>query len=125
MSALHDAVEEYLSIRRALGSPIPTAATQLRRFADLLEREGADCVTIPRALRWAQQSTRAQPATWADRLGVVRRFAAWRSLADPPCVRLVVAFNFIHGRAAAQSDAAGVRSSWLVLLSMEDRERGQ
>jgi integrase len=83
MSALHDAVEEYLSIRRALGSPIPTAATQLRRFADLLEREGADCVTIPRALRWAQQSTRAQPATWADRLGVVRRFAAWRSLADP------------------------------------------
>jgi hypothetical protein len=42
-----------------------------------------------------------------------------------PCVRLVVAFNFIHGKAAAQSDAAGVRSSWLVLLSMEDRERGQ
>jgi integrase len=83
MSALHDAVEEYLSIRRALGSPIPAAATQLRRFADFLEREGADFVTIPRALRWAQQSTRAQPATWADRLGVVRRFAAWRSLADP------------------------------------------
>jgi hypothetical protein len=42
-----------------------------------------------------------------------------------PCVRLVVAFNFIHGKAAAQSDAAGVRSSWLVLLSMEDRARGQ
>jgi hypothetical protein len=44
---------------------------------------------------------------------------------EAPCVRLVVAFNFIHGKAAAQSDAAGVRSSWLVLLSMEDRERGQ
>ena len=42
-----------------------------------------------------------------------------------PCVRLLVAFNSIHGKAVVQSDAAGVRSSWLVLLSMEDRERGQ
>lgn len=90
MTALRDAVEEYLTIRRALGSPIPRAAAQLRGFAGFLEREGADFVTAQLALRWAQQSAHAQPATWADRLGVVRRFAAWRSVTDsrteiPPC----------------------------------------
>jgi len=83
MTALRDAVEEYLAIRRALGSSIPRAATELRGFARFLEHEGADFVTIPLALRWAQLSARAQPATWADRLGVVRRFAAWRGLTDP------------------------------------------
>ena len=83
MSSLHDAVEEYLAVRRALGYQIPTAATRLRGFVAYLERNAADFVTIPLALRWAQQSSSAQPATWADRLGVVRRFAAWRSLTDP------------------------------------------
>lgn len=83
MIALRDAVEEYLTIRRALGSKIPTAAAQLRRFATFLECEGADFVTTKLALCWAQQSVHAQPATWADRLGVVRRFAAWRCITDP------------------------------------------
>jgi len=82
MRSLRDAVEEYLDVRRALGYRIPRAAAELRAFADFLEREGADFVTIAHALRWAQQSRSAQPATWADRLGVVRRFAAWRSLSD-------------------------------------------
>lgn len=83
MSSLHDAVEEYLAVRRTLGYQIPRAAAELRGFAAFLERNGADFVTMPLALRWAQQSRSAQPATWADRLGVVRRFAAWRSLTDP------------------------------------------
>lgn len=90
MSALHDALDEYLTIRRALGSRIPTAAAQLRGFVRFLESEGAEFVTTQFALRWAQQSTHAQPATWAERLGVVRRFAAWRAVTDsrteiPPC----------------------------------------
>jgi integrase len=83
MNALHIAVEDYLAIRRALGASIPRAAYELRGFADFLEREGAEFVTTQLALCWARQSARAQPATWADRLGVVRRFAAWRNLTDP------------------------------------------
>lgn len=93
MSALRDAVEEYLALRRALGAPILTAGSQLRGFVEFLECEGADFVTTQFALRWARQSTHAQPATWADRLGVVRRFAEWRSLTDPrteSCCRTVV-----------------------------------
>lgn len=69
--------------RNTLGYQIPRTAAELRGFADFLGRDGADFVTIPHALRWAQRSRSAQPATWADRLGVVRRFAAWRRLTDP------------------------------------------
>ena len=46
------------------------------------EREGASHVTTDLALRWAQQPSGAQPATWAWRLGVVRRFAIWLSASD-------------------------------------------
>jgi integrase len=83
VTAPRDAIEEYLTLRSALGSPIPRAAAELRRFAAFLEREGADFVTTELALRWAKQPAHAQPATWAERLGVVRRFAAWRSITDP------------------------------------------
>lgn len=83
MTALRDAVEEYVTIRRALGSPIPKAAALLRRFVGFLECEGADFVTTQLALRWARARADAQPATWAERLGVVRQFAAWRSVTDP------------------------------------------
>lgn len=83
MSALRDAVEEYVAIRRALGSRLRLPAAALRCFADFVESEGAEFVTTKVALRWAQQPVRAEPATWADRLGVVRRFAAWRSVTDP------------------------------------------
>ena len=83
MNRLHDAVEEYLAVRRTLGYQIPNAAAELRGFAAFMESNGADFVTIPLALCWAQRSRSAQPPTWAERLGVVRRFAAWRSLTDP------------------------------------------
>jgi integrase len=83
MNSIHESIEEYLAVRRTLGYQIPAAAAELRGFAAFLESNGADFVTIPLALRWAQRSRSAQPPTWAERLGVVRRFAAWRSLTDP------------------------------------------
>lgn len=83
MSALREALDEYVAIRRGLGTQLRLPAAALRRFIDFLEHEGTDFVTTELALRWAQQPARAQPFTWAERLGVVRRFAAWRSVADP------------------------------------------
>jgi integrase/recombinase XerD len=83
MSALRDALDDYVVIRRGLGTEFRLAATALRRFVDFLDREGAAFVTTKLALRWAQEPCRAQPSTWAARLGVVRRFAAWRSASDP------------------------------------------
>lgn len=83
MSTLRDAVEEYVTVRRGLGTQLRLPAAALRRFVDFLEHERADFVTTELALRWAQEPSRCQPATWADRLGLVRRFAAWRSATDP------------------------------------------
>jgi integrase len=82
MSALRDAVEEYIAVRRVLGAKLHRAAAELRGFVDYLEREGAEFVTTELSLRWAQASARTQVATRAERLSVVRHFAMWRSVTD-------------------------------------------
>jgi integrase len=83
MSELHAALEEYLSVRRALGVKLRLPGRLLERFVDFAEREGAAVITTDLALRWATQPADAQPAQWANRLGMVRRFAQYRSAADP------------------------------------------
>ena len=55
----------------------------LRSFVDFAERENASYITTDLALRWARQPQHAQPATWAWRLRMVRRFALWLSASDP------------------------------------------
>ena len=54
----------------------------LGHFVEFLEREGAEFITTNLALRWAMKPERAQRATWARRLSMVRRFAAWLSAFD-------------------------------------------
>jgi integrase len=83
MSSLRDALEQYLALRRSLGFGLQLPARSLRNFVTFAEGEGASRITTDLALRWAQQSTDVQPATWAWRLAMVRRFAAWRSATDP------------------------------------------
>lgn len=83
MSELHAALEEYLSVRRALGVKLRLPGCLLERFVDFAEREGAAVITTDLALRWATQPADAQPAQWANRLGMVRRFAQYRSAVDP------------------------------------------
>ena len=83
MSELHVALEEYLSVRRALGVKLRLPGRLLERFVDFAEREGAEVITTDLALRWATRPADAQPAQWANRLGMVRRFAQYRSAADP------------------------------------------
>ena len=83
MSALHEAVEEYLAIRRSLGFELRRVAGYLYDFVALTAAEGATHITTELAVRWAKQPATAQPASWAGRLGIVRRFATWRSASDP------------------------------------------
>jgi integrase len=83
MTTLHDALAEYVTLRRALGTQLREPAVSLGHFVDLMDREGAEFITTELALRWARQSATAQPATWARRLSIVRGFAAWLSLFDP------------------------------------------
>jgi integrase/recombinase XerD len=82
MSDLQHALDEYLVMRRALGHELRKDGVQLSRFIQFAEQEGASFITTELALRWAQQPADAQPAWWAQRLGMVRRFAEYRSAAD-------------------------------------------
>jgi len=82
MSALRDALPQYVSLRRALGTQLQEPARTLNRFVEFVEREGSEFITSELALRWAMEPQGVQRATWARRLGMVRRFAAWFSTID-------------------------------------------
>lgn len=83
MNSLDQALNEYIAIRRALGFELREVAGCLRNFVAFLKIEGATHITKELALRWAIQPAEAQPYTWAWRLGMVRRFAAWHSATEP------------------------------------------
>jgi integrase len=83
MSALHDALSQYVTVRRALGTQLTEPAGTLEQFVTFLEGEGSSHITTTLALRWAMTPDGVQPATWARRLSMVRRFAHWLSVFDP------------------------------------------
>lgn len=83
MTTLHEALKTYLDLRRGLGTGLRNSGGNLHRFVEFLDREGSAVITTQLALRWATSSTKAAPATYAQRLGDVRRFAAYLSATDP------------------------------------------
>ena len=83
MSALRQALEDYIAVRRSLGFELRLPARMLRNFISFVEANEATYITSELAVRWAKQPCDAQPATWASRLGMVRCFASWRSATDP------------------------------------------
>ncbi|CAI06372.1 putative integrase (plasmid) [Aromatoleum aromaticum EbN1] len=83
MNTLRQAVQEYLSLRRALGFKLREAGKALHDFVTFMERRRADYVTHELALAWAQQPSNVQPAHWAQRLSFVRGFARHHSATDP------------------------------------------
>lgn len=83
MNGLTKALGEYLALRRALGFELRRTAQALPQFVRFVDHEGATFITTQLALRWAQEDSEASSVTHADRLAMVRRFAAWRSAEDP------------------------------------------
>jgi len=74
MSPLRQALADYLSVRRALGSKLDRAEKLLGQFVSYLELQHADVVTVEHAVAWATQPDRS--GWWhAMRLSAVRRFA--------------------------------------------------
>lgn len=82
MSALRQAVEQYLTLRKQLGFKLHDTERALRSFSTFVESESASTITVDLALRWATRPAGAQPATWAWRYGTVRRLALWLSAGD-------------------------------------------
>ena len=79
---LLEALEEYLALRRALGFILDAPCRALHKFVAYAEQEGAFSITTDLALKWAMQPD-CQPAQWATRLSMVRRFARYMSALDP------------------------------------------
>jgi integrase len=85
MSALRDAAEDYLRMRRALGYKLEIQGLLLNGFVAYLEQAGAVTITIENAVAWATAPAGADPSYWAGRLSVVRQFARHLQTLDPAC----------------------------------------
>jgi integrase/recombinase XerD len=83
MSELSATIDEYLALRRALGFKMELAARLLAQFARYCEQVGATRVTVEVAVGWATAPAGGSPGWWAQRLGIVRGFAAWAQTHDP------------------------------------------
>jgi len=77
-------VEDYLAMRRTLGFTLVTEGRLLLDFADRLDQDGQDTVTVTAALAWAAAS-QASANQQARRLGIVRVFARHLHALDPAC----------------------------------------
>lgn len=82
MTGLREALEEYIAIRRSLGFDFRASAHWLRNFVTFAEREEASVITVDLALSWVKHRD-VEAATMSARLGMVRRFAAYRLAEDP------------------------------------------
>ena len=83
MTTIKQALTDYINVRRGLGFQLRKPASLLRNFVEFLQAAGSSYITTNLALRWATQPTQAEPACWAARLGMVRRFAIWYSAIEP------------------------------------------
>lgn len=83
MSTLRQAVQDYLTLRRALGYKLKHYDSQLFDFVAYLERTGTSVITTAAAMEWACLSAEASVITKAMRLSVVRKFAEYVRALEP------------------------------------------
>ena len=77
MTDLSSAIADYLKVRRVLGHKMELAERLLGQFCIYYEQDGATHITTDLAVAWATLPVDASAGWWAQRLGVVRGFAAW------------------------------------------------
>jgi integrase/recombinase XerD len=85
MTALAEALTDYLTMRRALGFKLDRTGQLLADFVAHAERVGATCVTVELAVGWATGPVGADPGWHAARLSAVRGFTRYLvTLNRPP-----------------------------------------
>ena len=78
MSALEQALTDYLQLRRSLGHELAEAGWLLPGFVAYLDAHGSPTVTIESALTWVQQTPTGQgTSVGARRMTAVRGFARY------------------------------------------------
>lgn len=83
MSRLAQRVEEYLTIRRALGYKLVSEGQLLASFVAYAGQACTDTVTTDLAVAWARQPASTSDVYLARRLRAVRGFARWLQTLDP------------------------------------------
>jgi len=84
MSALEQAMRDYLALRRSLGYDLAEAHWLLPSFVAFLETNGVDTVTVELSLAWAQQPPgRGGYSVAPRRMTIVRGFARYLAGIDP------------------------------------------
>ena len=82
MITLRELLDDYLTMRRALGFKLHSEGTGLKTFVSFMEQSGADHITVQLALAWARQPKSVQDTQRARRLSFVRGFARHCSCFD-------------------------------------------
>jgi hypothetical protein len=83
MSDLRDTLDNYLTIRRALGYKLARTGLLLADFVSYLDANGTDTITTDAAFTWATLPPDGTSDWWAQRLSVVRPFARHLHAIDP------------------------------------------
>ena len=83
MKRLHQAVDDYLALRRSLGFKLLEYGQCLHEFVSFLKTNGSSHITSKLALEYATGRRDEKPASWRWRLCIIRGFACHRSGADP------------------------------------------
>ncbi len=83
MSAIRQALTEYLAMRRALGYKLDKTERLLGQFVSFVEDRGEKCLTTETALAWATLPAGADASWTSRRLAEVRIFARHLQGIDP------------------------------------------
>jgi site-specific recombinase XerD len=83
MTDLHQHLEDYLMVRRALGFKLRRHGEVLPQLVDYLDAAGAATLTTELAISFAQLPQGVQPIEWAHRLSFVRGFAKYLQTINP------------------------------------------
>lgn len=83
MKKLKEHLQDHLTLRRKCGCKLRVQGGLPAQFARFAEASRVAFVTTQLALHWANQPEEAQPAQWANRLGMVRGLAKYLSAVDP------------------------------------------
>lgn len=124
-ATIRQRAEDYLAMRRTLVAE----GRLLLDFADRLDRDGQNTVTVAAALAWAR-STGTSPTQQGRRLGIVRVFARHPHALDPACeipppgllpvrTHRPAPFNYSDTDIAALIHAAGTLAAPLFSATMK------
>lgn len=77
MTNLTDRLSEYLEIRRALGYDLAFTERVMKKFTAYADERHAEHITTALFEAWKRDYGSADTNTWAARVSMVRKFAAW------------------------------------------------